>query len=220
MISGDYVYGNNLICGVHDWDYGVDSGVSEYNNSEILHKFSTKIEDNNLFIDVFEIDTYLANHPRPFNRGEYLSPYADTYLEDTEPYMRYIKEIAEIRGLKEGDTVISPANSNFHAVDDFKVFAKAVRERAGGIPIGFKLGACYCGIKLCITSYCMFIGIVIQKESLRSRLIIDAMAKQLHNLFEVTNNFIKIVMRSCRYDDDVTKFNYNNFQLTIGTYIF
>ena len=39
------------------------------------------------------------NHPAPFNREEYLGAYADTHPENTEPYTRYIKELAQ-NGLK------------------------------------------------------------------------------------------------------------------------
>jgi len=68
LMSDGHVDGNNLICGVHGWDYRVDSGVSEYNNKEVLHKFSTKIEGDDLYVDGFEIDAYLEKQPQPFNR--------------------------------------------------------------------------------------------------------------------------------------------------------
>ena len=55
-MADGHVDGHNLICGVHGWDYRVDSGVSEYNNKEVLHKFSTKIEGDDLLVDEFEID--------------------------------------------------------------------------------------------------------------------------------------------------------------------
>ncbi|MEP3672269.1 MAG: Rieske 2Fe-2S domain-containing protein, partial [Hyphomicrobiales bacterium] len=41
LMSDGFVRGNDLICGVHYWDYRVDSGVSEYNNNEALPKFSS-----------------------------------------------------------------------------------------------------------------------------------------------------------------------------------
>jgi glutamate synthase domain-containing protein 2/nitrite reductase/ring-hydroxylating ferredoxin subunit len=467
LMSDGHVDGHNLICGVHGWDYRVDSGVSEYNNKEVLHKFSTKIEGDNLFVDEFEIDAYLVNSPQPFNRDEYLGAYADTHPEDTEPYTGYIKElaknglknlghhgfsasmgvdrntlpkwndiqflpaqlasrplldhedvaskvvigpnakkpleldmplfvsdmsfgalsreakialskgaelagtgicsgeggmlpeeqasnsryfyelasaqfgfswdkldnvqafhfkggqgaktgtgghlpgnkvskeIAEVRGLKEGETAISPAaNPNFHSVQDFKDFSEKVRERTGGIPIGFKIAASHIekdiqfaldvgvdyiildgrgggtgsaptilrdhinvptipalararkymdkvgatditlvitgglrvaedfakammlgadaiavsnsalqaigclGMRACGSNNCP-VGIATQKESLRSRLIIDSSAKQLHNFFDATNDLIKVVARSCGYDD-VTKFNHDD----------
>ena len=464
LMSDGHVDGHNLICGVHGWDYRVDSGVSEYNNKEVLHKFSTKIEGDNLIVDEFEIDSYLVNSPQPFNRDEYLGAYADTHPEDTEPYTGYIKElaqnglknlghhgfsasmgvdrntlpkwndiqflpaqlasrplldheevatkvvigpnakkpleldmplfvsdmsfgalsreakialskgaelagtgicsgeggmlpeeqasnsryfyelasaqfgfswgkldnvqafhfkggqgaktgtgghlpgnkvsaeIAEVRGLKEGETAISPAaNPNFHTAQDFKDFGDKVRERTGGIPIGFKIAASHIekdiqfaldsgvdyiildgrgggtgsaptilrdhinvptipalararaymdkvgatditlvitgglrvaedfakammlgadaiavsnsalqaigclGMRACGSNNCP-VGIATQKESLRSRLIIDSSAKQLQNFFEATNDLIRVVARSCGYDD-VTKFN-------------
>ncbi len=464
LMADGHVEGENLICGVHGWDYRVDSGVSEYNNKEVLHKFSTKIENDDLFVDEFEIDAYLVTNPQPFNREEYLGAYADTHPEDTEPYTGYIKElaknglknlghhgfsasmgvdrntlpkwndiqflpaqlatrplldeeevatkvvigpkakkplvldiplfvsdmsfgalsreakialskgaqmagtgicsgeggmlpeeqasnskyfyelasaqfgfswdklenvqafhfkagqgaktgtgghlpgtkvskeIAEVRGLKQGETAISPAaNPNFHTAQDFKDFGDKVRERTGGIPIGFKLAASHIekdiqfaldagvdyiildgrgggtgsaptilrdninvptipalararkyldkvgakdvtlvitgglrvaedfakammlgadaiavsnsalqaigclGMRACGSNNCP-VGIATQKESLRSRLLIESSAKQLYNYFTATNDLIKVVARSCGYDD-VTKFN-------------
>ncbi len=467
LMSDGHVEGHNLICGVHGWDYRVDSGVSEYNNKEVLHKFSTKVEGDNLMVDEFEIDAYLVNSPQPFNRDEYLGAYADTHPEETEPYTGYIKElaqnglknlghhgfsasmgvdrntlpkwndiqflpaqlasrplldhenvaskvvigpnakkplhldmplfvsdmsfgalsreakialskgaelagtgicsgeggmlpeeqasnsryfyelasaqfgfswdkldnvqafhfkggqgaktgtgghlpgnkvsaeIAKVRGLKQGETAISPAaNPNFHSVQDFKDFADKVKERTGGIPIGFKIAASHIekdiqfaldvgvdyiildgrgggtgsaptilrdhinvptipalararkymdkvgatdvtlvitgglrvaedfakammlgadaiavsnsalqaigclGMRACGSNNCP-VGIATQKESLRSRLIIDSSAKQLHNFFDATNDLIKVVARSCGYDD-VIKFNHDD----------
>ncbi len=467
LMSDGRVEGNNLICGLHGWDYRVDSGISEYNNKEVLHKFSTKIEGDEVFVDEFEINAYLQNNPQPFNRDEYQGAYADTHPEDTEPYTLYIKElaknglknlghhgfsasmgvdrntlpkwndiqflpaqlatrplldedevatkvvigpkakkplvldtplfvsdmsfgalsreakialskgaemagtgicsgeggmlpeeqsnnskyfyelasaqfgfswdkldnvqafhfkagqgaktgtgghlpgnkvskeIAEVRGLNEGETAISPAaNPNFHSVQDFRDFADKVRERTGGIPIGFKLAASHVeqdiqfaldagadyiildgrgggtgsaptilrdninvptipalararkyldkvgakdvtliitgglrvaedfakammlgadaiavsnsalqaigclGMRACGSNNCP-VGIATQKESLRSRLIIDSSAKQLYNYFTATNDLIKVVARSCGYDD-INKFNFND----------
>ncbi|MDB2606960.1 glutamate synthase-related protein [Zobellia sp.] len=464
LMADGHVDGHNLICGLHGWDYRVDSGVSEYNNKEVLHKFSTKVEKGNLYVDAFEIDSYLEKNPSPFNRAQYLGAYADTHPEETEPYTGYIKElaqnglknighhgfsasmgvdrntlpkwndiqflpaqlasrplldedevktkvvigpkakkpleldiplfvsdmsfgalskeakialskgaelagtgicsgeggmlpdeqannskyfyelasakfgfswnkldnvqafhfkggqgaktgtgghlpgakvskeIAEVRGLNEGETAISPATfPDFHGIEDFRAFAKKVRERTGGIPIGFKIAASHIekdiqfaldvgvdyiildgrgggtgsaptilrdhinvptipalararkyldkvnakdvtlvitgglrvaedfakalmlgadaiavsnsalqaigclGMRACGTNNCP-VGIATQKESLRSRLIIDSSAKQLHNFFDATNNLIKVISRACGYDN-ISKFN-------------
>jgi glutamate synthase domain-containing protein 2 len=463
LMADGYVDGHNLICGVHGWDYRYDTGVSEYNDKEVLHKFSTKIEGDELFVDADEIAKFLVDHPQPFNRDDYLGAYADTHPEDTEPYTGYIKELAQnglknighhgfsssmgvdrntlpkwndiqflpaqlasrplldeenvstkviigpnakkpleldiplfvsdmsfgalsreakialskgaelagtgicsgeggmlpqeqennsryfyelasaqfgfswdkldhvqafhfkggqgaktgtgghlpgkkvskeiasVRGLEEGKTAISPATfPNFHGVTDFKNFAEKVKERTGGIPIGFKIAASHIeddiqfaldvgvdyiildgrgggtgsaptilrdniniptipalararkyldkvgakditliitgglriaedfakalmmgadaiavsnsalqaigclGMRACGTNNCP-VGIATQKESLRSRLIIDSSAKQLHNYFDATNNLIKVISRACGYDD-VSKF--------------
>lgn len=51
-------------------------------------------------------------------------------------------KISEVRGLEPGQAAISPATfADLVAPDDFRRLADQVRERSGGIPIGFKLSA-------------------------------------------------------------------------------
>ncbi len=51
-------------------------------------------------------------------------------------------KIAQVRGLEEGQAAISPATfPDLHTASDFRKLADEVRERSGGIPIGFKLSA-------------------------------------------------------------------------------
>ena len=51
-------------------------------------------------------------------------------------------KIAEVRGLESGQSAISPATfPDLYTPADFKRLADQVRERSGGIPIGFKLSA-------------------------------------------------------------------------------
>lgn len=51
-------------------------------------------------------------------------------------------KIAQVRGLKPGQDAISPATfPDLHTPSDFRKLADEVRERSGGIPIGFKLSA-------------------------------------------------------------------------------
>lgn len=467
LMSDGHINGHNLICGVHGWDYRYDTGVSEYNNAEKLHKFSERVADGAVWVSEEEILAFEKDHPQPFDREAYLGAYQDTHPEETEPYTGYIRElarnglsnlghhgfsasmgvdrntlpqwkdiqflpaqlatrplldedavntqavigpgakkplvlekplfvsdmsfgalsreakialskgaemagtgicsgeggmlpaeqesnsryfyelasaqfgfswdkldkvqafhfkggqgaktgtgghlpgpkvsaeIAEVRGLKEGETAISPATfPNFHGVEDFKRFADEVRERTGGIPIGFKLAASHIeadlqfalavgvdyiildgrgggtgsaptvlrdninvptipalararkfldqagarevslvitgglriaedfakalmlgadaiavsnsaiqaigclGMRACGSNNCP-VGIATQKESLRSRLIIDQSAKQLHNYFEATNDLIKVIARSCGYSH-INQFNHND----------
>jgi len=99
LMSDGHVDGDNLICGVHGWDYRYDTGVSEYNNKEVLHKFTAVIEGNFLCVDKKEIDAFEIKQPQPFNRDEYLGAYADTHPEETEPFTGYIKELSK-NGLK------------------------------------------------------------------------------------------------------------------------
>jgi methylamine---glutamate N-methyltransferase subunit C len=99
LLSDGYIDGQNLICGVHNWDYRYDTGVSEYNNEEALQKFTSKIEDGHVLIDADDVNAFAIEHPQPFNRDQYLGEYADTHPENTEPYTGYIQELAR-HGLK------------------------------------------------------------------------------------------------------------------------
>ena len=467
LLQDGSIVGDNLVCGVHGWDYRYDTGVSAYNNQEVLHKFSAVIKNDSVYVDAADVRKFHVEHPQPFNRDKYLGQYADTHPESTEPYSNYIKdlaqnglkkyghhgpseamgvdrntlpkwkdiqflpaqlarhplldeddvdtrtvigkkankplvlempffvsdmsfgalsreakialakgaemvetgicsgeggmlpeeqsnnsryfyemasgkfgfswdkimkaqafhfkggqgaktgtgghlpgekvsrEIAEVRGLKEGEPAISPAAfPDLQTVDDFRKNARKVREKTGGIPVGFKIAAsrieddidfalavgvdyiildgrgggtgaapsilrnninvptipalararkhldgrdakdvtlvitgglrvaddfakammlgadavavansaiqaigCL-GMRACNTNNCP-VGIATQKESLRSRLIIDESAKQLANFFNATNNLMKVIARACGHDDFV-KFSFED----------
>ncbi len=90
---------DNLICGVHNWDYRIDTGVSEYNNSEVLHKFDASVIDGQVVIDRADVIAFEELHPQPFKRSRYLGSYDDTHPEPEEPYTRYIQELSR-NGLK------------------------------------------------------------------------------------------------------------------------
>lgn len=95
LLSDGYIDGHNLICGLHHWDYRYDTGVSEYDNHEILHKFSAAVRDGGLYVDAAEVREFHEEHPQPFNRDDYLGQYADTHPENTEPYAGYIRDLAQ-----------------------------------------------------------------------------------------------------------------------------
>jgi glutamate synthase domain-containing protein 2 len=95
LMSDGFVRGNNLICGVHYWDYNVTSGVSEYNNSEILPKFQSWVEDGEVLVDEQEVQEWAKQNPQPFNRDQYLGQYADTgHGTAEEPYNGLIQQYA------------------------------------------------------------------------------------------------------------------------------
>lgn len=95
LMSDGSIQGKNLICGVHGWDYRFDTGVSEYNNEEALYQFRSEIKNGFICLDEDEINSYLKEHPQPFDKEDYLGQFADTHPEDTEPYTSYIKELAK-----------------------------------------------------------------------------------------------------------------------------
>ena len=96
LMSDGFVRGNNLICGVHDWDYRLDSGVSEYANEEVLPKFKSWIEGDEICVDADEINAWGYDNPQPFSRESYLGLYADTsHGTAEEPYNGLIQKYAK-----------------------------------------------------------------------------------------------------------------------------
>ena len=95
LLSDGYVSGTNLICGVHQWDFRYDTGVSEYDDEEVLPKFSSWIENQTVLVDEEEIAEWEKEHPQPFNRDAYLGQYADTGSSDAEPDNSFIQKLAK-----------------------------------------------------------------------------------------------------------------------------
>ncbi len=100
MSDGHVDKNDNLICGVHDWDYRLDSGVSEYENAEKLPKFTASVKRGKVMVDEDEIKAWAEKNPQPFNRDEYLGLYQDTsHGTAEEPHNGLIQSYAK-NGLK------------------------------------------------------------------------------------------------------------------------
>ncbi|MEO1085575.1 MAG: glutamate synthase-related protein, partial [Acidobacteriota bacterium] len=95
LLSDGHIRGEDLICGVHDWDYRYDTGVSAYNNEEALHKFGAWIDDGQVFVDEAEIAKWEESNPQPFDRDEYLGEYQDPHGAAEEPHNNLIQELAK-----------------------------------------------------------------------------------------------------------------------------
>jgi glutamate synthase domain-containing protein 2 len=100
LMADGHVDGENLICGVHGWDYRYDTGVSEYNNEERLHKFSSFIEPDDggvvkVWVDEDEIAAWEAKNPQPYDRDEYLGAYQDVHGAPEEPHVGLIQSLAK-----------------------------------------------------------------------------------------------------------------------------
>ena len=95
LMSDGHVDGDNLICGVHGWDYRLDSGISEYNNSETLHKFNAWVEDSQVWVDEDEISIWADKHPQPYQRDSYQGVYQDHTGTQDEPHVNFIRKLAD-----------------------------------------------------------------------------------------------------------------------------
>jgi len=94
LMSDGHVSGDNLICGVHNWDYRLDSGISEYNNRERLNKFNHWIDDGRIWVDEDEIADWQRHNPQPFYRNSYQGAYQDTHPVPEEPHVGFIRHLA------------------------------------------------------------------------------------------------------------------------------
>ncbi len=100
LMSDGFVRGRDLICGVHNWDYRLDTGVSAYANDEKLPKFTSWTEGDEVLVDADEIAAWALDNPQPYNRDAYLGLYADvSHGTAEEPHNGLIQSYAR-DGLK------------------------------------------------------------------------------------------------------------------------
>jgi glutamate synthase domain-containing protein 2 len=95
LMSDGHIEGDNIICGVHGWDYRLDTGVSEYDNSEVLHKFTAWVEDGKVCVDKDEVVAWEVEHPQNYDREAYQGLYQDHTGTVDEPHVHYIAELAQ-----------------------------------------------------------------------------------------------------------------------------
>ena len=94
LMSDGSIQGKNIICGVHNWDYQYETGVSSYNNEEKLHKFNAWIEEGHVYVDVDDIEAWEKDNPQPYNRDAYQGVYQDHHGTPEEPYTSIIHNLA------------------------------------------------------------------------------------------------------------------------------
>ena len=89
------IVGDNLICGLHGWDYVFVTGVSSYDNAERLAKFSSWLDGDDLMVDLDEILAWEKEHPQPYDRAAYQGAYADPHGDEAEPHVGLIRRLAD-----------------------------------------------------------------------------------------------------------------------------
>ena len=69
LLGDGHVEGDNLICGVHGWDYRIDTGISEYDNSEVLETFTAWVDegDDAVYVDASEVADWARDNPQPYD---------------------------------------------------------------------------------------------------------------------------------------------------------
>ncbi len=95
LMADGRIEGEDIICGVHNWDYQFRSGVSSYNPDEVLHKFGSWVEDGGVWVDADEIADWERDNPQPWNRDAYQGAFQDHSKGDpAEPHVKLIRDLA------------------------------------------------------------------------------------------------------------------------------
>ncbi|MFQ5746316.1 MAG: glutamate synthase-related protein [Gemmatimonadota bacterium] len=96
LMADGRVEGRNLVCGLHSWDYRLDTGISEYDNDEALPRFGARVDPvrDEVLVDEAEIEAWAARNPQPYRRDEYQGLYSDPHGTPVEPHVAYIRELA------------------------------------------------------------------------------------------------------------------------------
>jgi len=95
LMADGHISGDDIICGVHGWDYGYRTGISSYNNTERLHRFSSWVEDDELFVDADEIAAWEIENPQgAYDDASYQGRYQDPHGTPDEPHVALIRKLA------------------------------------------------------------------------------------------------------------------------------
>jgi glutamate synthase domain-containing protein 2/nitrite reductase/ring-hydroxylating ferredoxin subunit len=102
LLGDGHVEGNNLICGVHGWDYRYDTGISEYDNSEELATFTAWVDgdEDAVFVDSAEIAEWVEENPQPYGDPEDDDSATNPEFygkpdPEAEPHTHYIQTLAQ-----------------------------------------------------------------------------------------------------------------------------
>lgn len=101
LMADAVVRGDDLVCGLHSWDYRIDTGVSTYNPEEHLHRFRSDVVDGRVMVSSAELAAYRTRHglaPGGAQQSEYDVHYASPHPPAEEPFVAEIHRLA-LRGL-------------------------------------------------------------------------------------------------------------------------
>ena len=98
LMADGSIVGDDIVCGLHGWDYSFRTGVSSYDDSQRLHRFRAWRDGDQVMVDADEIRDWEHEHPQPYRRDEYLGAYQDPHGTAEEPFVGQIRELA-VHGL-------------------------------------------------------------------------------------------------------------------------
>jgi len=94
LMADGSVVGDDLVCGLHGWDYRLSTGVSAYNATERLQRFTAWVDDDQLLVDADEIAEWARANPQPYDREAYQGAYQDHHGGPEETHVGEIRQLA------------------------------------------------------------------------------------------------------------------------------
>ena len=95
LLADGRVEGANLICGVHGWDYRLDTGVSAYNPAERIYKFACHVQDGEVLVDKADVVEYRSMRPERAVSSTYDRLFDDPHQDTVEePFVSEIHALA------------------------------------------------------------------------------------------------------------------------------
>lgn len=95
LLSDGRVVGEDLVCGLHGWDYRIESGVSAYANDERLECFAAVIADDGVHVSRSELADFLRRHPQAAATATYQGRYHSAHDDSAEePFVSDIRRLA------------------------------------------------------------------------------------------------------------------------------
>ncbi|MBI4943670.1 MAG: Rieske 2Fe-2S domain-containing protein [Actinobacteria bacterium] len=95
LLADGRVQGPDLVCGVHGWDFRLDTGVSAYDPAESIHRFAASVVDGPVVVDAADLAAFRAARPAqpavPTYDRLFDDPHQDT---PEEPYVSEIHTLA------------------------------------------------------------------------------------------------------------------------------
>jgi len=94
LLADGAIVGEDLVCGLHGWDYRFQTGVSAYNDDERLHRFESWVDGGSLFVDLDEVEAWALRNPQPYDRTDYQGAFQDPVGTPDESHVELIRQLA------------------------------------------------------------------------------------------------------------------------------
>ncbi len=100
MLADGSVIGDDLVCGVHGWDYRIDTGISTYDPSQRIHKFDAHVDaGGSVEVDGAELAAFARERALPSRPAGPIEVYDRLFADPhqgtpEEPYVGEIHDLA------------------------------------------------------------------------------------------------------------------------------